>query len=102
MRIQFTVDANEWAKLQALAIKAGYPDVSSYCKDVSLQERTYAEMWEIVKKKISEMKSGTLFALNDLVDVPPSNLGVKLYNNQKELQIEKVGKTNGSNKFKKL
>ena len=43
MRIQFTVNANELAKIQNLAQKAGYPDVSSYCRDVALDERTYVE-----------------------------------------------------------
>lgn len=102
MRIQFTVDANELSKIQNLAKKAGYPDVSSYCRDVALNERTYAEMWKTVTDKISKMKSGTPFSLNELVDVPPANLGVKLYNNQKQLGIEKLGKTNGSNRFIKL
>lgn len=102
MRVQFTVDDNQWNKLQELAIKAGYPDVSSYCRGVSLKERTYAEMWTTVQKKISKMKPGEMFSLNELVEVPPSNLGVKLYEHRKELKIEKIGKINGSNKFKKL
>lgn len=102
MRVQFTVNVNDWEKLQTLAKNAGYPDVSSYCRDISLKERTYAEMWATVKEKIAKMKSGTQFSLNEIVDVPPANLGVKLYNNQSALGIEKLGKTNGSNKFKKL
>lgn len=102
MRVQFTVDANDWAKLQTLAKNSGYPDVSSYCRDISLKERTYADMWATVKEKIAKMKPGTQFLLNEIVDVPPANLGVKLYNNQSELGIEKLGKTNGSNKFRKL
>ena len=102
MRIQFTVDADEWEKLQKLAKNDGYPDVSSYCRDVSLKERTYAEMWATVKEKIAKMKAETQFSLNDIIDAPPANLGVKLYNSQSELCIIKIGKTNGSNKFKKL
>lgn len=50
MRVQFSVNATEWAKLQRLAISNGYPDVPSYCRDVSLEERTYANMWK--KSKI--------------------------------------------------
>lgn len=102
MRIQFFVDATELEKLQMFATKGGYPDVSSYCRDAALKERTYAEMWKTVKEKISKMESGTSFSLNELVDAPPASLGVKLYNNQKELKIEKLGKTNGANKFKKM
>lgn len=102
MRIQFTVNANELAKIQNLAQKAGYPDVSSYCRDVALDERTYAEMWKTVTDKILKMKPGTSFSLNELVDVPPANLGVKLYKNQHQLGIDKLGKTNGSNRFIKL
>lgn len=102
MRIQFTVDVDEWNKLQIFAKDEGYPDVSSYCRDVSLKERTYAKMWATIEERIAKMKSGTQFSLNDIINVPPANLGVKLYNNQTELGIEKLGKTNGSNKFKRL
>lgn len=102
MRVQFTVTNNEWKKLQNDASKNGYPDVSSYCKDFVLQERTYRQMWETVTKNIAGMEPGKKFSLNELVDVPPANLGVKLYNNRETLGIEKLGKTNGSNKFIKL
>ena len=102
MRVQFTVTNDEWKKLQNDASLKGYPDVSSYCKDFVLQERTYGQMWETVTEKISRMKPGKKFSLNELVDVPPANLGVKLYNNREALGIEKLGKTNGSNKFIKL
>ena len=53
MRVQFTVDATEWAELQQLATRNGYPDVPSYCKDVSLQARTFAKMWAKVQDAIS-------------------------------------------------
>ena len=102
MRVQFTVDIDEWNKLQSLAKNAGYPDVSSYCRDASLKERTYAEMWTTIVEKIANMKTGTQFSLNEIVELPPANLGVKLYSNQSALGIEKLGKTNGSNKFRKL
>ena len=102
MRVQFTVNDDQWALLQDNAFKNGYPDVSSYCKDFVLQERTYEKMWDTVTKKIADMESGTIFSLNKLVDVPPANLGVKLYTNREALGIEKLGKTNGSNRFKKL
>lgn len=44
MRVQFSVSDKECAKLQKLADDNGYPDISTYCKDVSLEERTYANM----------------------------------------------------------
>ncbi|MEG1726121.1 MAG: hypothetical protein RR313_12075 [Anaerovoracaceae bacterium] len=88
MRVQFTVNATEWAKLQQLATVNGYPDVPSYCRDVSLEERTYATMWKNITDKIARMPSGQTFALRDLVQSPPSNLGVKLYNNQLNLSIQ--------------
>lgn len=87
MRVQFTVNDKEWEKLMGFAKEKGYPDVPSYCKDASLKERSYATMWKTVVKKISEMPSGTKFALRDLIQTPPSNLGVKLYNHQEELKI---------------
>lgn len=88
MRVQFSVDASEWAKLQRLAAANGYPDVPSYCKDVSLEQRTYANMWKKIIDEISKMPSGHVFALRDLVQSPPANLGVKLYENQGVLGIQ--------------
>lgn len=103
MRVQFTVDATEWAELQQLATRNGYPDVPSYCKDVSLQARTFAKMWAKVQDAISKMASGTAFQLSDLVQTPPSNLGRKLYENQSTLGIVvNSKKTNGTNTFTKL
>ena len=103
MRVQFTVDAPEWAELQQLATKNGYPDVPSYCKDASLQARTFANMWKKVQDAISKMKSGTTFQLSDLVQTPPSNLGRKLYEHQSTLGIVvNAKKTNGTNTFRKL
>lgn len=87
MRVQFSVDTTEWLKLQGLVTKNGYPDVPSYCRDVALEERTYANLWQKVKDGIKKMPSGHTFALRDLVQSPPSNLGVKLYENQKSLGI---------------
>ncbi len=87
MRVQFSVNANEWSKLQQLAMKNGYPDVSSYCRDVALEERTYANMWKIIKDEIAKMPSGKTFALRDLVQSPPANLGVKLFENQSTFGI---------------
>lgn len=41
--------------------------------------------------------------LKDLIDTPPSNLGVKLYAHQKELGIEIIKKdSSNTNMFKKL
>ena len=88
MRVQFSVDASEWAKLQQLASANGYPDVPSYCKDISLEQRTYANMWKKVVDGIRKMPSGSIFALRDLVQSPPANLGVKLYENQSKLGIQ--------------
>ena len=83
MRIQFTVSQSEWNTLEMKSIKEGYPDVPSYCKDMVLKQRTYV--------------------LRDLVDTPPSNLGVKLYAHQKELGIEIIKKdSSNTNMFKKL
>lgn len=49
------------------------------------------------------MPSEKTFVLRDLVDTPPSNLGVKLYNHQKELGIEVIKKdSSNTNMFKKL
>lgn len=87
MRVQFTVNNDEYQELQRLANSFGSPDVSSYCKDVSLQVRTYADMWQSVISQIKNMPSGTTFALRDLIDVPPANMGVKLFNSQKDLGI---------------
>lgn len=88
MRVQFSVNDVEWAKLQQLASANGYPDVPSYCRDVSLEERTYAKLWKKVTDEIAKMPSGTTFALRDLVPSPPANLGVKLFDNQALLGIE--------------
>ena len=88
MRVQFSVNATEWSKLQQLAQSNGYPDVPSYCRDVSLEERTYTNMWSKIKEGIAKMPSGHIFALRDLVQSPPANLGVKLYENQSALGIK--------------
>lgn len=88
MRVQFSVNPSEWAKLERLANANGYPDVPSYCRDVALEERTYAMLWKKVVEGISKMSSGTTFALRDLVQSPPANLGVKLYENQQNLGIK--------------
>ena len=47
--------------------------------------------------KIREMPSGSQFALKDLVQSPPSNLGVKLYNNQGKLGIKVNPQKDSSN-----
>lgn len=87
MRVQFSVNNTEWQKLQRLANAKGYPDVPSYCRDISLQERTYAELWRRVVSGIEDKPSGSVFALRDLIDSPPANLGVKLYEHQSDLGI---------------
>lgn len=103
MRVQFTVTDDEWKKLATLAQKKGYPDVPSYCKDTALEERTYGNLWKKVVDEISNMKTGTIFALRDLVDTPPANLGVKLFEHQSDLGIEVQKKDSlNSNTFKKL
>ncbi len=88
MRVQFSVNSTEWAKLQQLSTANGYPDVPSYCRDVSLEERTYATMWKKITDVIAKMPSGHIFALRDLIQSPPANLGVKLYENQSKLGIK--------------
>lgn len=88
MRVQFSVNREEWDKLQKLSQSDSYPDVSSYCRDTSLQERTYAILWEKVRTAIAKMPSGTTFALRDLIQTPPANLGVILYKNQTSLGIK--------------
>lgn len=88
MRVQFSVNATEWATLQQLASANGYPDVPSYCRDTCLEERTYATMWKNITDGIAKMPSGHVFALRDLVQSPPANLGVKLYENQASLGIQ--------------
>lgn len=103
MRVQFTVSDTEWKKLEKFAIKVGYPDVPSYCRDMVLKERTYGNLWKIVVDKISKMDKDTIFALRDLVDTPPANLGVKIYEHQNDLGIEVQKKDSlNSNTFKKL
>lgn len=104
MRVQFSVNATEWTKLQQLATANGYPDVPSYCRDVSLEERTYATMWKNITDEIAKMSSGQIFALRDLVQSPPSNLGVKLYNNQSNLgiKVNPQKDSTGTNTFTKL
>ena len=103
MRVQFSVNDDEWEKLRDFARAAGYPDVPSYCKDVSLQDRTFEGLWKKVTEAISEMEAGRVFPLRELVPSPPSNLGRKLYEHQEELGIAIQGKDNGgSNIFRKL
>lgn len=104
MRVQFSVSDKECAKLQKLADDNGYPDISTYCKDVSLEERTYANMQKNITDSIAEMSSGQTFALRDLVKCPPANLGVKLYNNQSMLGIKVNPKKDSfnTNTFTKL
>ncbi|WP_051637230.1 hypothetical protein [Lachnospira multipara] len=103
MRVQFSVNDEELKRLESYAKEAGYPDISSYCKDEVLRLRTYAELWNKVTTKISEMEKGKTFALRDLIDTPPSNLGVKLYNHQVELGIVVNDKDRtGANTFTKL
>lgn len=66
-----------------------------------LQERTYGNLWQTVLSKINEMNVGKTFTLRDLVDTPPANMGVKLFQNQEELGITFVKKDNISNIFVK-
>ena len=104
MRVQFSVNDSEWERLTQFAAAKGYPDVPSYCRDVSLNERTYAEMWKEITEKISKKAPGDKFALRDLVDLPPANLGVRLWNNQKALGIRVIPKKDSlnTNVFEKL
>nr|DAD64659.1 MAG TPA: antitoxin [Caudoviricetes sp.] len=103
MRVQFTVNDQERLQLETLAKSNGYPDISSYCKDKALGARTYHDMWETIKIKISDMNSGDIFSLRDLIDAPPSNLGVKVFNNQDLLGIEVLPTKDSlkTNRFKK-
>lgn len=104
MRVQFSVDDMQWSKLEELSKEAGYPDVPSYCKDVVLEDRTYGNLWKTVVDKISRMEKDTVFALRDLVDAPPANLGVKLFEHQKALGIQVQEKKDNlnTNNYKKL
>lgn len=103
MRIQFTVSNEEWEKLKMLAKKSEYPDVSSYCRDIALGDRNYQKLWQRVVDSIKEMQGGSVFALRDIVNNPPANLGRKLFENQKYLGIEIQKKdVLKSNTFKKL
>ena len=104
MRVQFSINDAQWKQLQSKAQQNGYPDVPSYCKDLALEVRTYGQLWEAVVNKISNMKPGDTFVLRDLVDTPPANLGVKLYESQKLLKIEILPKKDNlkTNKYKKL
>ncbi len=103
MRVQFTVNNAEWTKLQTLAQTEGYPDVPSYCRDVVLQSRTYGQLWQTVVNKISKMEKGKVFVLRDLIDTPPANLGVKLYEHQNTLGIQIQKKDSlKTNQFVKL
>ena len=88
MRIQFSVTPQEYAKLQQKAAAKGYPNVPSYCKDAALEDRTFATLWLEVKERIEKMPAGTRFALRDIIESPPANLGVVLYNSQTELGIK--------------
>ena len=45
------------------------------------------EYVEKIKDEIAKMPSGHTFALRDLVQSPPANLGVKLFENQSALGI---------------
>ena len=92
MRVQFSVSNEEWEKLKSLAEKTGYPDVQSYCRDLTLGERTYGSLWKSIVEQISRMPSGTVFMLRDLIDNPPANLGTVLYNHQQELGIKVLRK----------
>ena len=104
MRIQFSVNDAEQKKLEEMATKACYPDVSSYCKDKILGKNTYAKLWNQITLKIQDMPAGKTFSLRDLIDTPPSNLGKKLFNNQRELNIEWLQEKDSlnANVFKKL
>ena len=104
MRVQFTVTNTEYAELQQLAAAAGYPDVPSYCRDISLKVRTYAEMWKEITEKMAAMPSGKQVALRDLIKTPPANLGRKLYDNQSLLSIKVNSKKDAlhTNTFIKL
>ena len=103
MRIQFTVNDDEYQKLQNFAAREGYPDVHSYCKDVALQQRTYAALWARVNERIADLPSGKPFVLRDLVTTPPANLGRKLFDNQTALGIIKIGvDSTGADQYKKL
>lgn len=105
MRVQFSITQAEWDELQETAQKNGYPDVPSYCKDLALNQRTYQKMWQSIETQIASMPPGTIFTLSELVDAPPANLGVKLYQNQNKLGItvlkEKDTKLR-ANRFEKL
>ena len=67
-------------------------------------KKTFGKLWKEVKDKISQMVPGDHFTLRDLVDTPPANLGVKLYQNQKALGIQVLPKKDNlkTNIFKKL
>lgn len=68
-----------------------------------MHNKNFLELWEEVTSKIEKLEPGEEFTLRDLVSTPPANLGVKLFQNQKELSIKKVKKDYlKSNVFVKL
>ena len=103
MRVQFSVTQSEWQNLLSKAKQDGYPDVPTYCKDRVLSQKTYAQLWQDISKKIHAMSPGTTFTLRDLIETPPSNLGVKLYEHQKNLSIRVIKKdAQNANVFEKI
>lgn len=101
-RVQFSLTEEERKKLEQRAWEAGYPDMSSYCKDLAMGERTYGILWENVVEKIKKMDPEEEFFLRDLIAVPPALLGTWLYDRQKELGIAVIKKEGNVNKYKKL
>lgn len=103
MRVQISFTIEEYDKLLKQSKIEGYPDVISYAKDRLLRNKNFLELWEEVTSKIEKLEPDEEFTLRDLVSTPPANLGVKLFQNQKELGIKKIKKDNlNSNVFVKL
>lgn len=102
MRVQFTITDDEYEKIKENVEK--YPDLASYCKDKALGERTYKNAWKEVKEAIAKRtREEGPFILSDLIELPPANMGVKLYKNREALGIEylKQNRTNTAMYVKK-
>lgn len=103
MRVQISFTIEEYDKLLKQSKIEGYPDTISYSKHRLLHNKNFLELWGEVTSKIEKLEPGEEFTLRDLVSAPQANLGVKLFQNQKELGIKKVKKDYlNSNVFVKL
>ncbi|MBS5909141.1 hypothetical protein ABEO75_18355 [Paenibacillus macerans] len=114
-RIQFRINESEYEALLQEAEKQGFPDVTSYVKDlvlatiakssISKPSVSFIDLYKEAVSTINSLEPGSEFVLRDIISNPPALLGRYIFEAVENGNIKNVsfeGKDGlGAIKYKK-